>query len=286
MKRIAKKELIEILCNKSNCSYKELSVLTGYHPKSLVRINSMIKKEKYKILEEERNEMYRSIITNFLQSNYKTYKEFYNSINFKYKISYSTLCNILKSTKTTTEIVFIRKIKNKNNSYFEVADAIKKTTLFTYDSNKNDIKSIKNIIYILLKNYGSPKNISFVNFNIPISIHDLLNKYDINIINFKSSYRNCFNNSSNIKDIKYRHKKIIKEDFYNSITRKTIANNIIQFNNTRYKIKTKNIIKLHTKLILYYDNTQKDLFIKHNNQIYNLAVLKNVSSKKGASKYL
>mgnify|MGYP006990360107 CR=1 FL=1 len=42
------------ICNKSNCSYKELSVLTGYHPKSLVRINSMIKKEKYKILEEER----------------------------------------------------------------------------------------------------------------------------------------------------------------------------------------------------------------------------------------
>ena len=49
MKKVSKKKLIEILTNKSNFTYNELSILTGYHPKSLTRIHSMIKKGKYNI---------------------------------------------------------------------------------------------------------------------------------------------------------------------------------------------------------------------------------------------
>ena len=37
MKKVSKKKLIEILTNKSNFTYNELSILTGYHPKSLTR---------------------------------------------------------------------------------------------------------------------------------------------------------------------------------------------------------------------------------------------------------
>lgn len=287
MKQMSKKELIKVLCNKSNYTYNELAILTGYHPKSLARIYSMIKKGKYNIIEDERNKMYKSIITEFLNSNCKTYKEFYNSNFFEYNVSYSTLCKILKLAKPNIEIVFINKIKNKGNYYFEVIDYANKSILFTYDSVKNDVKSIKNIIYLLIKNYGSPKNISFVRFftSIPTSIQSILNKYDINVVCFKSSYRNCFNHMSNAGNVKYRQKKIIKEDFYNNITRKTIADNIIQFNNIRYKIETKIIIKHNTTIILYYDDSKKDLFIKFNNVIYKLIPFEELNSKKGISKY-
>lgn len=287
MKKMSKQKLIELLYNKSSYTYDELAVLTGYHPKSLARINSMLKKNKYNIFENEKHTMYESIITNYLNSNCKTYKEFYDSDSFKYNISYSTLCNILKLAKVSIEIVFIRKVKNKGNYYFEVIDYLSQSILFTYDSAKNDEKSTKEILYILLKNYGSPKNISFIGFflDVPTTIQSLLNKYSINNISFKSSYRNCLKTLCKNNNIKYCQKKIIKEDFYNVIIRKTIADNIIQFNNIRYKIETKLLIKHNTKVTLYYNNAKTDLFVKFNDMTYKLTHFKEVNSKKGISKY-
>lgn len=61
---------------------------------------------------------------------------------------------------------------------------------------------------------------------------------------------------------------------------------MIQFNNTRYKIEISPSIKRNTKVVLYYDNYKADLFIKYNNQIYNLMPFKEINSKKGLSKYL
>lgn len=287
MKKMSKKELIKVLSNKTSYTYNELAELTGYHPKSLIRISSMIKKERYNLKERERNKIYEEIITNYLNSNYKTYKAFYNSNLFKYNISYSTLCNILKNAKLNKEIVFVRKVKNKENCYFEIADYTSKSILFKYNSIKNDSKTIKNIIYLIFKNYGIPQNISFVNFfsDVPSYIQYLLNKYNVYIINFKSCYRSCFNHTSKTSDVKYREKNLFKEDFYNSIVRKTIDNNMIQFNNKRYKIETNILIKRNTTLILYYGNEKTDQFIKYNNKFYKLIPIKNVKSKKGSSKY-
>ena len=59
------------------------------------------------------------------------------------------------------------------------------------DSLKNDIKSIKLILYKLIKNYGAPKYITFHNFykTIPTEILNILEKYNINILSFKGIYR-------------------------------------------------------------------------------------------------
>lgn len=287
MKKVSKKKLIEILTNKSNFTYNELSILTGYHPKSLTRIHSMIKKGKYNINKNKKEEIYKSIITDYLNSKYKTYRSFYKNNQFKYNISYSTLCKILKSVKPNDELVLVRKVKNKENYNFEIIDYKNNSILFTYNSSKNDIKSMKEIIYLLIKNYGSPNNISFVNFftNTPASIQNILSNYNINIVIFKSIYRNCFNHLLKKKNIKYSKKQITKEDFYNTTTRKTIANNKIQFNNIRYKIKTKYLIKQNTKIVLYYNNSKTDIFIKYNNSIYRTIPTKKIYSKKGTSKY-
>ena len=181
MKKVSKKKLIEILTNKSNFTYNELSILTGYHPKSLTRIHSMIKKGKYNINKNKKEEIYKSIITDYLNSKYKTYRSFYKNNQFKYNISYSTLCKILKSVKPNDELVLVRKVKNKENYNFEIIDYKNNSILFTHNSSKNDIKSMKEIIYLLIKNYGSPNNISFVNFfkNTPASIQNILSNYNI-----------------------------------------------------------------------------------------------------------
>lgn len=286
MKKVTREKLIEILKNKSDYTYNDLSTLTGYHPKSLIRINTMLEKGIYDRTNHTKIDVSKKIINDYLSGNYKTYKDFFN--RKKYKISYSYLCNILKTIKTNEEIVFIRKIKQKSNYYFEIVDYQKRIALFTYNSDKNDVKSTKNIIFILFKKYGIPKNISFNNYfiNVPITIKKLLTKYNVNILPFNSIYRNTFKNLSDLqKEIKYQEAFIDKKDFYNSIVRKTIANNTIQFNNIRYNINIDLLIKKNTKVILYYDNSKKDLFIMYNNFRYKLIPSKKIVSKKGNSKY-
>lgn len=287
MKKVSKEKLIEILCNKHDYTYDELASMTGYHPKSLVRINSMIKNGTYSTRKDEKDKIYESIVNDYLSSDCKTYREFYNLAAFKYGVSYSTLCKVLKSVKTEDEIAFIRKVKEIGNYHFEVIDYASESILFTYKSAKNDIKSVKGIIYLLIKNYGSPNGISFVNlFNdVPSIIQSTLDKYGITLVNFKSCYRDCFNNLSLARNIKYRQKPIEKADFYNVIIRKTIADNTIQFDNTRYKIKTELSIVRNSVVMLYYDNSKADLFIKYDDSIYGLTPIKDVHSKKGASKY-
>ncbi len=287
MKRLSKKELIEILNKKDNSTYDELALLTGYHPKSLARISSMIKRNRYDLIDNKRSELNRSIIADYLDSSCKTYKEFYSLNSFKYGVSYSTLCKVLKDAKDKREAVLIKKIKTKGNYFFEIVDFSSESILFTYNSLKNDTKSVKKILYLLIKNYGSPQNISFVNFfpDVPTCIRGLLSKYDINLLDFKSCHRKSFNNLSHEENIKYRSKKIHKEDFYDIIARRTIADNIIQFQNVRYNIETKKIIKRNTKVILYYDNLEKDIFVKFNDKIFELTHFKDIDSKKGTTKY-
>ncbi|MCM1052552.1 MAG: hypothetical protein NC483_01055 [Ruminococcus sp.] len=287
MKKVSQKRLIELLKNKGNYTYKELASLTGYHPKSLIRINSNFKKNNYTLKNNDKSYIQNEIITNYLKSRYKSYKDFYDN-ELEYNISYSTLCKMLNKAKRNEEIVIIRKIKNKGKYYFEIIDYKTESILFYFDSLKNDKNSFKRIFFFILNNFGTPNNISFVNFfiNIPKEILTLLNKYNVSIIPFKSIYRNVFNNlHTNNKIISYKATYIDKEDFYNSKKRKTIKENIIQFKNVRYIIKSNNKIKKNEEIILFYNDQMNDLFIKFEDKIYKLKICKNLNSKKGNSKY-
>ena len=282
MKKMSKEKLIQILKSKNNNTYEELSKITGYHPKSLIRINKALKNNNYHI----KKNIDDKIINDYLNSNYKTYKDFYKNTN--YNISYSKLCQIICNKKIDSELVIIKKIKQKGNYYFEVIDYKNELILFTFKSFKNDTKSIKKIIYLILKDYGCPKKITFENFfeKVPKQIEQLLDKYNIKIVIFKSIYRNIFNKLSTDKiNVKYKKVDIVKEDFYNYIIRKTIADNIIQFKNTRYKIKTNELIKKNRLVDLYYNDLLTDLFIKINDVKYELSMYKKVESKKGNMKY-
>lgn len=288
MKKVAKDKLIELLINKNNLTYEELSKITGYHPKSLIRINSEIKKGAFKTHNNLSSTIGTSIQEDYIKSDIKYYKDFYNKYKGKYNISYSMMCRLLGSTNINEEIVFIKRIKEKSNYYFQVIDCQTQFILFNYASEKNNYKTIKKIIYKLLNNYGAPKNISFINLykEIPNNIIELLSKYAISIRKYKPIYSKLLNNLKEYPNtIRYQKVMIDKRDFYNCITRITIDDNTIQFCNIRYKIKTSNTIKKLTKVSLYYNDKINDLFIFHKNSSYKLIPYKEMISKKGNSKY-
>ncbi len=284
MKKVSQEKMIELLKNKGNKTYKELAEQTGYHPKSLIRLNRKLTKENY-IPKNKKIDFQTEIINDYLKSNYKSYKDFYLN-ELKYRISYSSLCKILSNFKVEEEIVFIKKIKQKGNYYFEVIDYKTETMLFNFTSLKNDRKSFQKIFYFILSNYGAPQNISFVNFftNTPLEVQYLANKYSVKILPFKSIYKNV-KRSENKKRIHYKKANIDYKDFYHLKIRKTIADNMIQFENIRYRIETKNKIQKNEIVTLFYNDTKEDLFIKYKNKTYHLTIYKKIKSKKGNSKY-
>jgi len=283
MKKMTKNDVIELLKNRTR-TYHELALLTGYHEKSLIRLNKTIDEGNYR--PKDYDTIYNNIIKDFKTGNFKTYKEFYNSRKDKYKLKYSTICKILNSNTLNDEIVFIKKVKTKGNYHFNIIDNNSKTLLFKFPSLKNDTKSFKNILYKILCNYGSPKKISFTNFfkNLPLEIKNLCTKYDIAIIPYKSIYRNILKNYSRANtNIKYKNVEISKEDFYKRTIRKCIAINCIQYKCVRYRIITNNIINKNETIILYHYN--EDLFIIYEGQKYEIIPYKKTISKKGTTKY-
>ncbi len=283
MKKMTKKVVIKLLKNRTH-TYNELARLTGYHEKSLIRLNKTINAEHYKL--KDYSSIYRSIIKDFNTSDFTTYKEFYNSRKDKYNFKYSTICKILNSTILNDEIVFIEKVKTKGSYYFNIIDNNSRALLFKFPSLKNDTKSLKNILYKILCYYGSPKKLSLTNFlkNLPSEIKTLCAKYNIKIIPYKSIYRNVLKNTStsNAK-VKYANAEISKEDFYECTIRKCIAINCIQYKCVRYRIKTKKNINKNEVVFLYH--YKDDLFIIYEDQKYEITPYKKTTSKKGITKY-
>lgn len=277
-----KEELIELLKNKNNLNYNELASISGYHPKSLIRLNKILKQNNYEVI-DNKLDIKKNIINDYLKNNYKSYKEFYK-FGLKYNISYSSLCKILSNIKTDEEITIIKKIKTKEKYHFEIIDYKSESLLFKFSSLKNDKKSFREILYLILKEYGRPNNVVFINFFkiIPEEIQSLLKKYKVNILESKSIYRILPKIANKVL---YKKVSINNLDFYNSITRKTIAVNTIQFKNIRYLIDTTIKINKNEEITLYYNDSLNDLFIEYKNEHYKLKKVKEVISKKGESKY-
>lgn len=277
-----KEELIELLKNKNNLNYNDLASISGYHPKSLIRLNKILKQNNYEVI-DNKLDIKKNIINDYLKSNYKSYKEFYK-FGLTYDISYSSLCKILSNIKTDEEIIIIKKIKAKENYHFEIIDYKSESLLFKFPSLKNDKKSFKEIFYLILKEYGLPNNVIFVNFFkiIPEEIQSLLKKYNINILEPKTIYRILPKNNNKVF---YKKVNINNLDFYNSTIRKTIAINTIQFKNIRYLIDTTIKINKNEEITLYYNDSLNDLFVEYNSNQYKLKKVKEVISKKGESKY-
>lgn len=280
MKKLSKIEVINLL-KKRTYTYKQLSKITGYHPKSLIRINKLIKLNN---ITNKKDNTKKEIIKEYLNNKYKNYKDFYNNTKYKNQVSYSYLTKILKNVSTNKEVLIIK--KTKNNHYFQIIDYKTKNILFKTKSKKNNTKTFKEILYKILKDYGKPENITFHNFSLKdTNTLELLKKYKINYIEMNSIYKNITPiQKTNIK-VKYTKTKIDMEDFYELHKRVTISNNTIQFKNIRYKIETYKKIKKNTRIYLYYNEKDNKIFISYLNKNYNLKPYKKVTSIKGNTKY-
>ena len=47
MKKLSREEIIPLLLNRGTKTYKELSMISGYHEKSIIRISKQIERGKY-----------------------------------------------------------------------------------------------------------------------------------------------------------------------------------------------------------------------------------------------
>ncbi len=129
MKKLNKEEVAKLIKLK-HYTYKELAKITGYHEKSLIRLNSQIQMNTFSVIHRNKNKRpynyiddkeRNNLIVLWNKNKYKTYKEFYYALNAKY--SYSFLCKILPPKKK--ENFIIRKaiqdnIIQYNNKRFKI----------------------------------------------------------------------------------------------------------------------------------------------------------------------
>ncbi len=121
MKKLNRKEMIILLQNKGNKTFKELSILSGYHEKSLVRISRAIEKGKYSSIHGNvgripynkiDNQEKKHLLELYQKGNYSSKKEFYCYLRFLgYSYSYSFIAKIIEKTN-------VIKITKKQKKYF------------------------------------------------------------------------------------------------------------------------------------------------------------------------
>ncbi len=142
-----KEEIIEILKNKGNKTYLELAKLTGYHEKSLIRINREIKRgtytpshgnsfrEPYNKINDKLKE---ELISEFQKRAFKTKKAYYNYLKAKnINYSYAFLCSIIPKKEKKEPLKIIKPslniIKRKMIKY----------NLMQYDNKRYEVITSK-----------------------------------------------------------------------------------------------------------------------------------------------
>lgn len=285
---MTKKEIVQLLKTGNFSTYKELAKTTGYHEKSLIRINSELTSRAFEESEKKKKKelLDSRILAEFTKKDYRSFIEFYKNNKKKLDVSYSYMTKVLRSYKCNIELVIIEKLPNKNN-LFRAIDCQRECILFERESLKNDTKTIKRVLFDLLSTYGAPKNICFVNCALKNELLAILErKYKISIVSYKKIFRCLLKRSSRCeKKPKYHQVTIDKTDFYDCTVRKTISPNVIQFDNTRYTIKGKKSFPKNRKIILYFDDKLHDILAFYDDEQLELEPLKTVKSLKGNTKY-
>lgn len=294
MKKKKKEDVLKLLKNRKK-TYAELAKITGYHEKYLIKLNKIAKKNNYQYINKNigkqnhliNNDIKHKIKEEWLKNYYKNYITFYNYLINKYnfQISYSFLCRFLSNINYSLNCLIIKKDK-MNNKYFNIAIDYQTKTILCYNENsKNSYKSVKNLLLKVFIRNGIPPNITFINlFNKSNPFNKILSKYGIRILPITNKFSNTKWIHQNNK-IEYCKKELDLKDFYERKDLKTIENNIIQFDNIRYKINSEIFIKRLENVTLFYNYINNHKFVIYKNKIFPLKKHKILYSKKGLSKY-
>lgn len=153
MKKKTKIEVINLL-KERKYSYKELSEITGYHEKSLIRMNKQIRNGNISVEHKNKNRTPHNYINQNIKSNlikqykngeFKSYSEFHKYLNkYSYTFIYKLLSqNVIKNEHKNFKIIKRKTIANntiqfKNIRYNIIRANIKQHTevLLHYLDNK------------------------------------------------------------------------------------------------------------------------------------------------------
>lgn len=295
MEKTNREKLFALFEKKQQYTFRELSKITGYHEKYLIRLYKKYRTFGCENVYKKRNkkfslELVQDLRNTYENGNFNSYRSFYREISNQYGISYSSLCKILSKNKLSEDVLLIAKVKEVGNVHFKVVDYQSGTMILEYPSEKNDLKSFKSILYEVATKIGTPKKVCFVNFfsSIPFTAHKILMKYHIEVLSSKRAYSSSIRSASKKEVPKndfYSTTKIDREDFYDSFKRRTTGINLFQIKNVRYKILSEEKILKNRDVIVYISKDQKNKFVKYNGSYYGIEEFRRVQSKKGLSKY-
>lgn len=111
MKKQSKSNVIKLL-KLNKYTYKQLAIITGYHEKSLIRINSYLKKglpQKKKRIPHNyiEDKIKQELIKNWQQKEFSSYKSYYLHLKSQgVNYSYSFLCKLLPKKKKKQKEIF------------------------------------------------------------------------------------------------------------------------------------------------------------------------------------
>lgn len=303
MKKIGKDELYKLLNNKGNKTFKQLSDLSGYHDKYLIKIypkvinNEVPKKSKKRIAYNKIDEnIVLNLKNSYLESSITNKKKFYNFLkeNNIYTPSYSKLCTILKEEKKHEDMCVATKYIINGNPIYVVFDYETLNILFVLDDESNNKDAFHTILSTLIKNYGAPKFMAcdslfshnkeyYKTYLKEFSIKSIGDVYEIRGAKRKIRKQLMFFDPNKKIKKRYRLCKYDKISFY---FRKNVyinENFTFQFHNTIYKVNNNSILK--GKAEIYYDKENVVIQVIQNNVISQVSIIKKVISKKGLTKY-
>lgn len=283
-------------------SIKVISDMTGYHPKSIIRIKKLINNGTYlnnqrKITDKEKNDVIK------MAQDYATITAFYEVYKKQNgRRSYASIYNILRKKKPALDIIIIGNIKEVTSF---------KVTYYAYDYKTKQLIYLENSYGNALINYiNIIKKISSI-FGIPNKIYCYGNSFIKNINSSKSKYFNKMCNDYQIMiDNTFNHHLVsIKKDIENKINKnnllvtqnkisstnnkktlinhiiiniikcKILNNNTIEYDNTIYKINNINVINNHDAILYFYEDILCPQ-VKIDNMIYGTSIISKKESKK------
>lgn len=302
MKKIDKSELLEILKNRGEKTYKEIAIDTGYHEKSLIRLSKQIKDNNYNVEHQAKGkkpnnyikpDIRENIITLYKQDADANYKDIFNQIKDTYKVSYAFVCRLLNeiTNKSDKEILIISKYVINSVNYFAAIDYQTEQVLMISSMKAEDEDMTINILKNIIPKYGAPGMVVFNNIfdEIPAFFFKVLGNYKIKIIEKARDIETIINikkkvikkleggtvhNIYNLDNIKYNKVDINREDFYYHAELNLISNGILDFNNKRYRVETNKIIPVGSLVDLFYTNLHNAIYIIYNGEKHYLQEVK------------
>ena len=299
-KKMSKEELYKLLKNKGDKTFKQLSKMTGYHEKYLIRMHSQIMENG--LPKPKKREAYNKINQNsiknlkklYSENNFISKKDFYRFLKEKniYTPSYSKLCSILKEKKSHPNTCVMVKYVVHYMPVYVAFDYDSRDILFIIENVYNNKEAFHIMMSTLVRQYGAPR---FVMCDKLFShdkeyYKDYLEQYAIKSIDSDREIRGAIRKVRKQLNLSMKRKSQVRYraclyDEKSLYFKKEIHINdnlTLQFQNKLYKV---NNSVSKGKALIFYDRDNSVKLVEQNGVASDVEEIKRKESKRGLTKY-